>query len=69
MAVAIVAISLFVYGCKQSAQATSAPATPAAPEATTPAATEPADISDSDLTINQGVDESNPADLPEPSAP
>ena len=40
---------------------------PAAPK--TAAAINQATAPDSDLNVNQGVDESNPADLPEPSAP
>ncbi len=97
MMVAIVAISLFVYGCGPSAQApekkapaanapgaAAVPAPPTPPQ--TPAVTAPAATGEasapavpetaaanqaisSDSDLNQGVDESNPADLPEPSAP
>ena len=100
LAIAIVAVSLFVYGCGPSAQtpekaapATSAPpapapsaqappAAPAAPQApaatnapatqaeTAQAAPEAAASPDSaDYTLSQGPAESNPADLPVPSAP
>lgn len=66
MAIAVIAISLFVYGCKQQpAQETSAPAAPAAPQETAVVTEEPA----SDLIVDEGIVESNPEDLPVPTSP
>lgn len=93
LAIAIVAVSLFVYGCGPAAQApekkapatsepvappasTVSPLTPPAAVAPSPAAAEqasaqpvPESVPDSDFSVNPGPAESNPADLPEPSAP